>query len=170
MYRVFGVMIAFAVLTGCAYDQAVNNLSPDEQNAFRAYRKVIKSSQARTYLAKPSATERSAYLREIGAQQRFDAPNPQDRESVLNGYIRKGMSAEALRFLWGSPIDTEGTFGKAEYWIYRGQYNDLLVRGNQFIDATRVRVLLVDGRVKWWFQDEFEIHEDAGENGVKRRF
>ncbi len=170
MYRLLGVMAALVFFTGCAYNTAVNNLSPDEQNAFRAYRKVIKSSQARTYLAKPNAAERSAYLREIGAQQRFEALDAQDRESVLNGYIRKGMSAEALRFLWGSPIDTEGTLGKEEYWVYRGQYADLLDRGNQFIDATRVRVHLVDGRVKWWFQDEFEIHEDAGENGVRRRF
>ncbi len=170
MYRLLGVMVAIAVLTGCAYDQAVNSLSPAEQNAFRAYRKVIPSSQARTYLSKPSAAERSAYLQEIGAQQRFEALDPLDRESVLNGYIRKGMSAEALRFLWGTPVDTEGTFGKEEYWVYRGQYNDLLDHGNQFIDATRVRVHLVDGRVKWWFQDEFDIHEDAGEPDIRRLF
>lgn len=170
MYRLLGVIVAWAVLTGCAYEQAVKNLSLDEQNAFRAYRKVIKSSQARTYLSKASAVERSAYLREIGAQQRFEALEPQDRESVLNGYIRKGMSAEALRFLWGTPLDTEGTIGKEEYWIYRGQYRDLLNGGNHFIDMTRVRVHLVDGRVNWWFEDEFDVHEDAGDPNIKRRF
>ncbi len=82
MYRIFGVIIALTLISGCAYQQAVNNLEPNEQNAFRAYRKVIKGSQARTYLSKPTVAERSAYLREIGIQQRFEALDPQDQESL----------------------------------------------------------------------------------------
>ncbi len=169
MYRLLGLIMILTVASGCAYQQAVNNLESDEQNAFRAYRKVIKSSQARAYLSKPGPAERSAYLREIGAQQRFDALTEQDRESVLNGYIRKGMSAAALRFLWGPPLDIEGPSGQWEYWVYRGQYRDLLDRGNTYIDNTRVRVHLVEGQVEWWFEDEFDVHEDAGDLDHKRR-
>lgn len=162
--RLLGVMVALVLLTGCAYDRAVNNLSPDEQNAFRAYRKVMKGLQARTYLFKPSAAERAAYLREIGVQQRFAALDPQDRESVLNGFIRKGMRADALRFLWGSPQYTSGSMGEWEYWVYRGQFSDLLDDGNQYRDGgSRVRVHLVDDQVEWWVQEEIESHDDPGD-------
>lgn len=170
MYRLLGVMVALTFLTGCAYDRAVNNLSPDEQQAFRAYRKVMYGSQARTYLSKPSAAERSAYLREIGVQQRFEALDAQDRESILNGYIRKGMSADALLFLWGSPQYTSGATGEWEYWVYRGYASDLFDHGNQYSDAgSQVRVYLVDGHVEWWTQEVPESHDDPGDLDTTRR-
>ncbi len=169
MYRLLGLIIVLTVVSGCAYQQAVDNLEPAEQTAFRAYRKVINGSQARTYLSKTNAAERSAYLREIGAQQRFEALEPEDRESVLNGFIRKGMSAEALHFLWGSPDYTTGTTGEWEYWIYRGEYLDLLAYGNRYADSSRVRVHLADGQVQWWFRDEINVNEDQGEHNIRRR-
>jgi hypothetical protein len=164
-YRSLSVLLTLAVLTGCAYDQAVNRLSPEERNAFQAYRKVMHGLQARTYLSKPSASERSAYLREIGIQQRFAALEPQDRESVLNGFIRKGMSAEALHFLWGTPQHTSGSAGEWEYWLYRGYASDLWEDGNQYSEASsQVRVYLVDNQVEWWSQEIPESHDDSGDH------
>src|SRR5687768_238441 len=84
MYRLLGVAVALALLTGCAYERAVNNLSPEERNAFWAYRKVMRGSQERAYLSKPDEAARSAYLRDIGLEQRFEALDAQDRESVLH--------------------------------------------------------------------------------------
>lgn len=168
MYRLLGLIIILTVVSGCAYQQAVQNLEADEQNAFRAYSKVINGSQARTYLAKSTAAERSAYLREIGAQQRFDALAPKDREAILKGYIRKGMSADALHFLWGNPQYTTGNTGKWEYWVYRGQIPDLLTSGNRYSDGgSEVRVHLVDGQVEWWLEGVPDTHDDPGD-GVDR--
>ncbi len=169
-YHLLGVIMMFALLTGCAYHKAVKNLSPEEQNTFRAYRKVINGSQARTYLAKSSAVERQAYLREIGATKRFEALNPQDQEAVLNGYIRKGMSAEGLHFLWGYPRYTTGHTGTWERWVYNGQIDDLLASGNRISDAgTSVEVLLVDGQVEWWLEGVPESNDDPGDGrGIRR--
>ncbi len=163
-YRLLGVMAVFAVLTGCAYHKAVKNLSPEEQNTFRTYRKVINRSQALTYLAKPNAAERQTYLREIGALQRFEALDSQDQESILNGYIRKGMSAEALNFLWGPPRYTSGNTGEWEYWVYNGQIDDLLAYGNRSsVAGTSVKVYLVDNQVEWWFEGVPESTDDPGD-------
>ena len=52
------------------------------------------------YLAQVSATERTAYLREIGRAHRFQALDPLDRVAVLRAVPSVGMSAEALLFLW----------------------------------------------------------------------
>ena len=166
MYRLLGVMVALTLLTiGCAYKRAVDNLSPDERNAFLAYRKVMRGSQERAYLAKSDEAARSAYLRDISVKQRFDALDPQDRESVLHGFIRKGMSADALYFLWGEPEDTSGATGEWEYWIYRGFASDLFKHGNRYNEgSSRVRVFLVDNQVKWWTQEVPESHDDPGEN------
>jgi hypothetical protein len=165
MYRLLGVMFALILLTGCAYDRAVNNLTPEERNAFWAYRKVMHGLQTRTYLSKPSEAERSAYLRDIGIQQRFEALDPQDRESVLNGFIRKGMSAEALLFLWGTPPYTSGAPGEWEYWFYRGYASDLYKEGDQYSDAnSQVRVFLVDNQVEWWTQELPESRDDSGDH------
>jgi len=163
MYRLLGVMLALILLTGCAYDRAVNNLTPEEQKAFRAYRKVMRGLQTRAYLSKPSEAERSAYLRDIGIQQRFEALDAQDRESVLNGFIRKGMSADALRFLWGTPEYTSGAPGEWEFWIYKGYASDLFEKGSQYSHASsQVRVFLVDNQVEWWTQELVDSHDDPG--------
>lgn len=154
MYRLLGIMLALIMFIGCAYDRAVNNLTPEERNAFWAYRKVMRGSQTRAYLFKPTEAERAAYLHDIGIQQRFNALDAEDRESVLNGFIRKGMSADALLFLWGMPEYSTGAPGEWEYWIYRGYASDLFKEGSQYSDATsQVRVYLVDNQVEWWTQE-----------------
>jgi len=80
------------LLTGCMYnyDAAVERLSPAEQAEFSTYRQVMTSAQARTYLAKASAAERTAYLSEIGLAQRYQRLDPQDREAVQSGAPRVG--------------------------------------------------------------------------------
>jgi hypothetical protein len=55
-----------------------------------------------TYGATAGAAERTAYLREIGLAQRFQALDPLDCRAVLSDMLRGGMSAEALVFLWGT--------------------------------------------------------------------
>ena len=141
-----------AVLAGCTYYTAVGKLPAQEQAAFRAYRKLMSSRQARAYLAQPTPGARAAYLEAIGLARRFAALDPVDRESVLAGYVQTGMSAEALRFVWGYPHATEGRIGHYEYWYYIGSALDLA--GSTFgTDAgTVVKVYLVDGRIKWWFE------------------
>jgi hypothetical protein len=170
MLRVLGIVSIFTLLSGCAYQAAVNRLSPDEQAEFRAYSKVMNARQTRTYLAKTTPAERSAYLQEIGTAQRFEALNAEDQASVLAGYIRKGMSAEAMRFLWGEPAYTAGYTGHYERWIYAGSAFDLTESGNQFSHGgTRVEVHLTDGLVDWWFEGIPESNDDAGENGDRQR-
>src|SRR6266700_7637759 len=85
------------LLTGCMYnyDAAEGRLSPAEQAEFSLYRQVMTSAQARTYLAKASAAERTAYLSEIGLAQRLQRLDPLDREAVQSAAPRVGMSAEA---------------------------------------------------------------------------
>src|SRR5690606_37047525 len=101
--------------------------------------------QIRTYLSQASAAERTAYLEELGLAQRFNALDPQDRHAVAAGYIRQGMSAEALRFLWGRPSRTSGYTGHYEHWYYYGPVPSLVVTGSRRQDAgTLVAVYLVD--------------------------
>src|SRR5215211_3108113 len=96
------LMGGIMILSGCTY-AAMQKLSLDEQAEFHLYQKVMTPSQERAYLAKATAAERTAYLREIGLAQRFQALDPVDREAVRGGAPRVGMSAEALLFLWGIP-------------------------------------------------------------------
>jgi len=170
MYRLLGFMVVLALFTGCAYDRAVNNLSPDERVAFQAYRKAMYGSQTRTYLSKPSEAERLAYLREIGVQQRFEALGAQDRESVLNGFIRNGMSADALHFLWGMPEYTSGATGEWEYWLYQGFASDLFEAGNRYGEGSaQVRVFLVNNQVEWWSEEVPEGDDDPSDHDTLRR-
>jgi len=146
-----GVLLGFIVaLTGCTY-AAIQKLFPDEQAEFRLYRKVMTAAQERAYLAKATATERTAYLRGIGLTQRFQALDPQDRGVVLSGVPRVGMSAEALLFLWGSPYSTAGDAQRYAHWYYLGSSLALAADGNQYRNfGSRVDVYLVDGRVVGW--------------------
>ena len=106
-----GVLLGtIMVLTGCTY-AARQNRSLEEQAEFHIYRKVMTASQERAYLAKASAAERTAYLQKIGLAQRFQGLEPLDRETVQIGFPRVGMSAEALRFVWGEPEYTKGMRG-----------------------------------------------------------
>ena len=109
------------------------------------------ASQERAYLSKASAAERTAYLRQIGLTQRFQALDPQDREAIRGGVPRVGMSAEALLFLWGSPYYTAGDARRYAHWYYLGSSFALATYGNQYHDSNnRVDVYLVDGRVVGW--------------------
>jgi len=127
-----GVLLStIVVLTGCAYDNAVRQLSLAEQAEFHIYRKIMTSAQARAYLARASATERTAYLREVGLAQRFEALEPLDRAAVQSGFPRVGMSAEALRFVWGEPYYTEGEAQRSAHWHYLGSSLALGASGNR---------------------------------------
>jgi hypothetical protein len=73
------LLVVWTVGTVCTYDAAVQRLSLPEQAEFFLYRKVMTWAQERAYLAKPTAAARTAYLREIGLAQRFQASIPWTR-------------------------------------------------------------------------------------------
>jgi hypothetical protein len=142
-----------ALLPSCTYRTAIQRLSPEEQTTFRAYRKVMSTGQAHTYLHKATAAERMAYLEDIGLTQRFHALEPQDQEAVLSGFPRKGMHANALRFLWGEPLYARGPAGRYEYWKYFGSAFSLAEGGSSYTQAgTIMTVYLIDGHVDWWVE------------------
>src|SRR5712691_3784725 len=125
------LVYTMVVLTSCAYETAIGRLSLAEQGEFYIYRHVITSAQIRTYLAQATATERTAYLSKIGLAQRFQALDPLDRDAILSGLPRQGMSAEALRFVWGEPYYTAGRRNYYEHWYYLGSSIGLSASGNQ---------------------------------------
>ena len=127
-------------------------LSPAEETEFRIYHKVMTWAQERTYMAKATAAERTAYLRALGLVQRFEALDPQDREAILTGgQPRRGMDAAALRFLWGEPYYTAGSPPQSAHWYYLGSSFSLAARGNDYRGGgTMVDVYLVSGRVVGW--------------------
>lgn len=144
------LMGSLMTLSGCTY-AAIQKLSLDEQAEFHIYQKVMTPSQERAYLAKATAAERTVYLREIGLTQRFQALDPVDRASVLNGAPRVGMSAEALLFLWGEPYYTAGDARRYAHWYYLGSSFDLAASGNQYSKSgNRVDVYLVAGKIVGW--------------------
>jgi hypothetical protein len=155
-----GIIVALA---GCTY-AAIQRLSPAEQAEFRIYRKVMTPAQVRAYLSQPTAAERTAYLEHIGLVQRFQALDPLDREAVLNGVPRVGMSTEALRFLWGDPYYTKGDPKRYAHWYYLGSSFSLADTGNQYANAgQRVDVYIVNDRVVWWVDyDASESEEESG--------
>ena len=167
---VAGIATALAVCTSCTYQTAIQRLPPQEQVAFRAYSKVMSTRQAHTYLTKATAAERAAYLEEIGLTQRFQALSPLDRETVMSGFPRIGMSAEALRFLWGEPYSAIGPAGRHERWVYLGSAFSLAYRGNSTTDiATVVEVHLANDRVTGWLETVPTINDDNGRNDDRRR-
>jgi len=127
-------------------------LSPAEETEFRIYHKVMTWAQERTYMAKATAAERTAYLRALGLVQRFEALEPQDREAILTGgQPQRGISATALRFLWGEPYYTAGYLPQSAHLYYLGSSFSLAARGNDYRGGgTRVDVYLVSGRVVGW--------------------
>jgi hypothetical protein len=144
------LMGSIMTLSGCTY-AAIHKLSLDEQAEFYVYKKVMTPSQERAYLAKATAAERTAYLNEIGLVQRFQALDPSDREAVLGGIPRVGMSAEALLFLWGEPYYTSGDASRYAHWYYLGSSLGLANYGNQYYySGNRVDVYLVAGQVTGW--------------------
>lgn len=151
------------VLTGCAYDATVRQLSLAEQAEWHLYKNVMTLAQARAYVAKASAAERTAYLREVGLAQRFEALDPLDRAAVQSGFPRVGMSADALRFVWGEPEYTEGEARRAAHWHYRGSSLALGASGTQSSHGgNRVDVYLVAGQIVGWvdYAPSTDEHDD----------
>jgi hypothetical protein len=161
-----GLLLAMA---GCSYQAALQRLSPEERREFSAYRRVMTTSQTHTYLAQETPAARAAYLHDIGLAQRFEDLDPLDRNAVLAGYIREGMSAEALRFLWGYPYYTRGHRGHYEYWQYLGSAFDLAHRGNSYTEGTVVTVYLVDNKVEWWREVIPSDHDAGGGDKDRQR-
>jgi len=158
---IVGVLV---ILAGCSYHAALQRLAPEEQAMFWAYRKVMTARQAHTYLTTATAAERAAYLEHSGVAPRFRALNPRDQETVLRGVPRAGMSADALRFLWGEPYDTKGPAGRYERWYYLGSTWTLASRGNaESQRGTEVVVDLANGRVEAWLETVPSINENGGE-------
>jgi hypothetical protein len=153
------------VLTGCTYDAAIQRLSLAEQSEFYTYRRVMTPAQERTYLAKATAAERTAYLSEVGLARRFQALDPQDRATVLSGLPRPGMSAEALLFVWGEPYYTNGDARRSAHWYYLGSS---FGRGNSIYPlggfGNRVDVYLVAGKVVGWVDAAPSTEEDKGDD------
>ena len=156
------------LLTGCMYnyDAAVGRLSPAEQAEFSIYRQVMTGAQTRTYLAKASAAERTAYLNEIGLAQRFQRLDPQDRDTVRSGAPRVGMSAEALRFVWGDPADTAGDARHYARWHYLGSSFGRSTSYHPWETSNRVEVYLADGKVVGWVDT---VPADFGGEGDRRQ-
>jgi hypothetical protein len=146
------VVLMGSILTcsGCTY-AAIHQLSLNEQAEFHVYQKVMTPSQERAYLAKATAAARTAYLSQIGLAQRFQALDPGDREVVMGGIPRVGMSAEALLFLWGEPYYTAGDASRYAHWYYLGSSLGLAGYSNQYYNyGNRVDVYLVSGQVTGW--------------------
>jgi hypothetical protein len=151
LLRLLWLLGAIMTLISCTYEAQIRRLAPAEQDEFRAYRKIMTASQARTYLAKTTTEERTAYARELGLVQRFQALTAQDREAVLAGYPIKGMSTEAMRFLWGEPYARKGYTNHYEHWYYLGSSLSLTSSGNQHYNfGNRVDTYFEEGRLVWW--------------------
>ena len=156
------LLATLLAMAGCSYRTAVQRLSPSEQTEFHLYSKAMTFAQAHTYLGKGTPAERTAYLHALGLVQRFQALDPQDREAILGGYPRLGMSAAALRFVWGEPYYTEGRANYYEHWYYLGASLALAVAGNDYRTfGNRVVVHLDNGRVTSWL-DFVPTDDDNG--------
>jgi len=142
--------VTVAVITGCVSPYAGLHLSDAERGQYRAYTHVMTNRQLRTYLKLPTAPERATYARQVGAAQRLEALPKAERAAVLHGQPFKGMSAEALRLLWGDP-DWEQGPKQYERWFYYGDYFSLAEPGSYFSPRdTIMEVALMDGKVTWW--------------------
>jgi hypothetical protein len=142
--------LILAVITGCVSLYAGVHLSEAERGQYRAYSHLMTNRQLRTYLKLPTASERAAYARQVGAAQQLEALPAAERAAVLNGYPFKGMSAEALRLLWGDPRWEQGP-KQDEHWFYYGDYFSLAEPGSSLsFRGTIMEVALIDGKVVWW--------------------
>ena len=153
------LLVALLGLTACTYDAALRQLSPSEQAEFALW-------QEHTYLAKASAAARTAYLRELGLVQRFQALAPVDQEAVRSGWPRVGMSAEALRFVWGEPYDTAGDARRSAHWHYLGSSLGRHPAGNpRWGFGNRVDVYLEAGKVVGWVDAVLSTSANGGSSG-----
>lgn len=142
--------LTLVVITGCVSPYAGVHLLDEEQGQYRAYSHLMTNRQLRTYLKLPTASERAAYARQVGAAQKLDALPTAERTAVLNGQPFKGMSAEALRLLWGDPNWEQGP-KQDEHWFYYGDYFSLAEPGSYLSPrGTIMEVALIDDKVMWW--------------------
>jgi hypothetical protein len=157
------------LLNGCTYnyDTAVRQLSPAEQAEFSIYRQIMTGAQTRTYLAKATAAERTAYLSEIGLAQRFQRLDPLDREAVQSGAPIVGMSAEALRFVWGDPADEAGNARYYARWHYLGSSFGHSTSYHPWNSSNRVEVYLANGKVLGWV--DTIPYDHGGESDTRRQ-
>ena len=160
------LLVAVVGLTACTYDTALRRLSPPEQAEFWLYHQRLTGVQEHRYLAKASAAERTAYLRELGVVQRFQALTPGDQETVRSGWPRVGMSAEALLFVWGEPYYTAGDARQSAHWHYLGSSFGRSLDGNRpWGFGNRVDVYLVEGKVVGWVDAAPSTSADGGSSG-----
>ena len=139
-----------AVLTRSSARETSRRLSPAEQAEFTTSYHAMTLSQEQAYLAKGTATERTAYLREIGLSQRFAALSPVDRAMVRRRRPYPGMSADALRFLWGEPYDIVRQTARDERWYYLEVSCGWDALPTHASHGTQVEVYLVEGHVITW--------------------
>ena len=147
-----GVLLGLMLmLAGCTYDAALQRLAPAEQAEFGLYRHLMTASQVHTYVAQPTAAARTAYLQQLGLEQRFQALAPFDQDAIWSGVPRVGMSADALLFLWGEPYSTAGDARRYAHWYYLGSSVIRSSSGYHPWDFNnRVDVYLVGGKVEGW--------------------
>jgi hypothetical protein len=144
------LVLALSVLVGCAMHQAYNQLPPEEQARFRAYSRLMSSSQSRTYLNLASAAERAAFAQQLGVSDELDSLSEADRTAVLQGQPFQGMSAQALRLLWGMPCWEWGPEA-FQRWFYYGHAVTLARLGWHCRgDSTITEVALENNQVRWW--------------------
>ncbi len=177
MHRLFGAWTALALgallgLTACTYDAAVRQLSPPEQAEFYLYHHRMTGVQEHRYLGKATAAERTAYLRELGLIQHFQALDPLDQDAARSGWPRVGMSAEALLFVWGAPYYTDGESRRSAHWHYLGSSFGRSPSGyHPWGFGNRVDVYLVAGKVVGWVDAAPSTSADGGSgsgNGRRR--
>jgi len=122
--------------------------------------------QEHTYLGKATAAERTAYLRELGLLQHFQALDPLDQDAVRSGWPRVGMSAEALLFVWGEPYSREGAARRSAHWHYLGSSFGRSPYGNpRWGFGNRVDVYLVAGKVVGWVDAAPSTSANGGSGG-----
>lgn len=159
-FRYSALVSAIVVLTSYVPGATHPGLSPPEETEFHTYTQVMTPAQARTYLSKANATERTAYLRTLGLVQRFEALNSQDRETIQVGkFPWVGMSAAALRFLWGEPAYTTGDPMQSAHWYYLGSSFSLVAGGSNYGEGMLTDVYVTDGRVAGWVYTPRSLRE-----------
>lgn len=149
--RHLSYVVLLCLFAGCAAQHAYTQLPAAEQERYRAYSRVMTSRQLRTYLDLPTPAARDAYARQVGAAQALESLSAADRAAVLGGYPFEGMSAEALRLLWGDPVSRRGP-AFDERWFYFGDAFSLAEPGfhSRAQAGTVMEVALEDGKVQWW--------------------
>ena len=152
--------LSFLLLAGCTPLPGYTQLAAEEQGLYLVYSRVMTPGQRRAYLAWPTAAERAAYARQVGAAQRFEALSAADRATVLGGYPVVGMSRQALLLLWGEPYLQQGP-AQYERWYYYGDEFSLAEPGyHARLQASLMEVALEDGTVVWWVQRAPRPHSD----------